>query len=853
MSMKSPDQERVIQELASAALPEKETEKACYHCGLPCPNDTVSIGDKYFCCQGCRMVYEILEANDLCQYYQLTENPGVSPKEFNAAARFAYLDDESVRNQLLDFSDGKTAKVTFQIPAMHCSSCIWLLEKLYGINRGILASRVDFLRKEVSVTFSETHISLRQVVELLTSLGYEPHISLQDVHAKARKDTNRDLYIKLGLAGFAFGNIMLLSFPEYLSGGDMEAQFKQFFGYVNILLALPVLLYSGIDYFKSAISGLKHKTINIDVPIALGITTLFGRSLYEILYAGGAGYMDSFVALIFLLLLGKLFQKKTYDRLSFERDYKSYFPVSVTRKEGDEEKNVPLSKLKIGDRITIRNQELIPADSVLINGKGWIDYSFVTGESEPVEKKSGDMIYAGGRQAGSAIELEVIKEVSQSYLTQLWNNDAFSKHGEGRISGIVNVVSKYFTLVVLLIATLSALYWFPHSINMALNAFTAVLIIACPCALALSVPFTLGNSLRIFGRNQFYLKNSAVIESIAKITTILFDKTGTLTKSRKSQVNFISLNGKAALSAEENRLIKSLVHHSTHPLSRRIELALNGEVSSAVENFREIPGEGIEGIVEQNQLKIGSASFAGSAGASPEDATATTVYISLNGRVKGYFQLDNYYRPGLNEVLQNSARMYRLALISGDNESEKENLQPFFSGETQLRFNQSPRDKLEYVKELQSNRQRVLMVGDGLNDAGALKQSDVGIAVTEDLNAFSPACDAILDARQFPRLFQFIQFAKMNIRIILASFAISFLYNIIGFGFAVQGTLSPLISAILMPLSSISVILFATAATYLTAHKAGLHEVVKTGFNLFSRDVAPQRLKGITATSQRHM
>jgi len=277
--MKSRDQGQEIEDFAAPALPDGETEKACYHCGLPRPNDTVSIGDKYFCCQGCRMVYEILEANDLCQYYQLTENPGVSPKEFNAAARFAYLDDESVRNQLLDFSDGKTAdgktaKVTFRIPAMHCSSCIWLLEKLYGINRGILASRVDFLRKEVSVTFAEAHISLRQVVELLTSLGYEPHISLQDVHAKTLKDTNRDLYIKLGLAGFAFGNIMLLSFPEYLSGGDMEPQFKQFFGYVNIILALPVLLYSGIDYFKSAFSGLKHKTINIDVPIALGISTL---------------------------------------------------------------------------------------------------------------------------------------------------------------------------------------------------------------------------------------------------------------------------------------------------------------------------------------------------------------------------------------------------------------------------------------------------------------------------------------------------------------------------------------------------------------------------------------------------
>lgn len=811
---------QVLPEEASAPAIETE-EKTCYHCGLPCPGEDIAIADKCFCCQGCRMVYEILRASDLCQYYRLGEKPGVAPKEFNAAARFAYLDDEGVRTQLLEFRDGKTAKVTFRIPEIHCSSCIWLLEKLYQINPAILSSRVDFLRKEVFITYAEDKISLRQVVELLASLGYEPQISLADIHARAKKDSHRSLYLKIGLAGFAFGNIMLLSFPEYLSGGRLEPQFKTFFGYLNILLALPVLLYSSSDYFKSALAGLRHRTINIDLPIALGITALFGRSLYEILHAGEAGYIDSFAALVFLLLLGKLFQKKTYDRLSFERDYKSYFPVSITRKNGEMEENIPLSQLKTGDRILVRNQEIIPADAVLINGRGWIDYSFVTGEAEPVEKHSGDLLYAGGRQVGSAIEAEAVKAVSQSYLTQLWNHEAFIKHGQGRMAGLVNAAGKYFTLTVIAIALAAGLYWLPHNLNLALNAFTAVLIIACPCALALSAPFTLGNSLRILGRNQFYLKNSAVIESLAKITAIVFDKTGTLTKSHATAVKFVSSNGKTGLSEGEKRLVKSLVRHSTHPLSRRLALALPGEIYHNVEQFREIPGRGIEGMIEENYLKIGSAQFVAgeSFAAAP---TATHVYIALNGRLKGYFQLENSYRPGLAEILAQSRKTCRLALVSGDNESEKEHLQNLFGADTELRFRQSPREKLEFVKALQSRGQRVLMVGDGLNDAGALKQSNLGISISEDLNAFSPACDAILEAGQFPRLFQFIRFAKANVKIILASFAISFMYNVIGFSFAVQGTLSPLISAVLMPLSSVSVIVFATGATYLTAQRMGL-------------------------------
>jgi len=490
-------------------LKQSKEQTDCYHCGDPCGNSGIWVGEKCFCCNGCKLVYELLEENDLCQYYDLQETPGVSPKEAGTTAKFKYLEDESVRSKLINFTDGNRSTVTFNIPSMHCVSCVWLLESLYKLNPLILQSKVDFLKKELSVTYEETANSLRQIVELLSSIGYEPEINLDSLHKKVKKDKDRQIYIKIGVAGFAFANIMMFSFPEYLSQQDqVEKILRNFFGSLSFLLALPVLFYSASDYFKSAWNGWKQRAVNMDVPISVGIITLFMRSSYEIFSGSGTGYMDSFTGLVFLLLIGKVFEKKTYDTLSFERDYKSYFPVAVTRKSSKDEMSIPLEKLKVGDRIVIRNQELVPADSVLIRGQAYIDYSFVTGESLPVEKLSGDMIYAGGRQIGGTIELDVIKDVNQSYLTELWNDESFTKDRKSRVTTLANKISKYFTMVVLSIAVLSASFWLTTDIVLALNAFTAVLIVACPCALALSTPFTLGNTLRIFGWNKFYLKKT---------------------------------------------------------------------------------------------------------------------------------------------------------------------------------------------------------------------------------------------------------------------------------------------------------------------------------------------------------
>jgi Cu+-exporting ATPase len=786
----------------------------CIHCGEDCGKHPVMWDDKPFCCHGCKTVYQILNASDMEQYYKIQPMAGIKVEQAEVGDKYAFLDLEEIREKLLDFSDGGVSKVSLFIPGIHCASCIWLLEHLNTLNPGIIHSNVNFPKKTASITFKDEQISLRQLVELMASIHYVPEITLDQLDKKEGQNASRDLLVKIGIAGFSLMNVMLYNFPEYLPGGENLGElFTRVFGWLSFLLTLPVVFYSASDYYLSAFKGLKHKIVNIDVPITLGIFTLFVQSTYEIITGQGVGYMDSLVGLVFFLLVGKWYQGKTYQALSFERDYKSYFPVAVTKIVDGAEKIIPLSKLKANDHILIRNQELIPADARLIKGNANIDYSFVTGESIPIPKALNELIFAGGRQVGSSIEMVVEKEVEQSYLTQLWNQDSNKQEEESGLNTMINKVSEYFTVTILLVAFSAGIYWLFNDSTLALFAFTSVLIIACPCALALTVPFTFGSTMRAFGRKGFYIKSTNVIEKMNKIDTVVFDKTGTITLNRSMKTKFIG----EQLSETELLMIKSLASNSSHPLSAAIKENIEGEPLFEVEKFQEIPAMGTSAIINGQRINMGSRKFI--MGKEDDEPDSTNVYVFIENRVAGYFKIENTYRNGLDEIIAKLKNKYNLYLLSGDNESEKKNLGPIFGTEENLFFNQSPSDKMEFIKNLKKEGKKVLMIGDGLNDAGALLESDVGITIADDIYSFSPACDGIVESSKFAGLFDFLKFTHAAMNVVKISFIISFFYNLIGLFFAVQGTLSPLIAAILMPISSVSVVAFATFSTSFLSRK----------------------------------
>ena len=782
----------------------------CFHCGQNIDKERITFDDKVFCCNGCQSVYEILNVHNLENFYSINKKSGVRPSSENNE-QFDYLDTPEVFAKITDFSEGGTTLVTFKIPVIHCSSCIWLLESLHTINKSIKYSQVNFTRKTLQVSFKDEELKLSDLAKFLTNLGYKPVVNLETAEKKHDK-LDKSLLIKLAIAGFAFGNGMFFSFPEYVSGNDIWLQsYKNLFRFIMFMLATPVVFYSASDYYKSAWYGLKNKIVNIDVPIVLGIFVLYGRSVYEVLTDYGPGYFDTLCGLLFFMLLGKTFQKRTYSSLSYDRDYKSFYPIAVTKIDFDgKQENILLSELAVGDRIMVRNQEIIPVDSILIKGEGNIDNSFITGESAYISKKPGDKIFAGGKQSGSILELEVIKSVDQSYLTQLWNKEAFKKFETG-LDTMTNKISKYFTFIILAITLAAGIYWSRIDMEKMFQVVSAVLIVACPCALALSAPFTFGHIMRILGRNKFYVKDTLTIERLANINALVFDKTGTITENKKTNINYTGI----ALEDFDLKNIKSLLKNSNHPLSKSLYLHLEiNDDYFDIDDFEEVSGKGYQAKVRGNLYKIGSAGFTGQQSQNLE----TAVYISKNDVFLGKFTFKNEYRNNLAKLFA-SLKNYSISILSGDNSSEKPILEKLIPKVSEMKFNQSPEDKLEFIKKMQDEGKKVAMLGDGLNDAGALKQSNVGIAIADDSNSFTPASDVIMNGDKIPELDKFLNLSKDAIKIVKITFVISLCYNIIGISFAVSGKMHPLFAAIFMPISSITVVTFTTLSTWIRSSK----------------------------------
>ena len=791
----------------------KKNQK-CIHCGEDCGRYPIIWDDKPFCCNGCKTVYQMLNEKQMYTYYEMEKNPGVRVDEHEFGSKFAYLDDEEILSKLLEFKDGDYSKVTLYIPAIHCTSCIWLLEHLDTLHPGITHSMVNFVKKEVSITFKESEITLRKIVELLASIHYTPIITLGDMDEKTKKKEDRQLLFKLGVAGFAFGNIMMWSLPGYFAGEQgIDPALQSFLNFLNLVVAIPVLVYSARDYLLSAFKNLRHGVLNTDLPISVGIIALFSQSAFEILSHTGSGYMDSFSGFIFFLLIGKWYQNKTYQALTFDRDYKSYFPIAITRIVEGEEKITQIKNLKEGDRILVRHHELIPVDATLVKGIANVDYSFVTGESRPLNKLVGDDIYAGGKQMGAAIELKVNKTVDQSSLTKLWNQSEGGIIPKDTLNNMVDRISKWFTIVILSIATMTMIVWFFIDAPRAISIFTAVLIVACPCALALSIPFSYGNMMRIFGKMGFYIKNTQVIENISKIDTVIFDKTGTITQSNSVNVDYA---GEEALKDEELSFVMSVARQSTHPLSIALYQHLQNLETHYVIDFKEVASKGIMGKINNCLIKLGNAEFVGAVNMN-ENIIFSRVYLSIDDQYKGYFSFESRYREGLGALIKQLRNKYEVHLISGDNDADRDKLKKWFIDDAYMHFNQKPDDKLEYIRNLQEKGRNIIMIGDGLNDAGALSQSNVGITIADDIYNFSPACDGILESRKFSQLFQFFKLSKFAINTVKISFLISLIYNLIGLGFAVNGFLTPIVAAILMPISSVTVVVFVTISTNLSA------------------------------------
>jgi len=775
-------------------------ETTCFHCHDALPHTIIQFDNRSFCCQGCKTVYELLSGHELGAFYGQEVTGGLKPT-VTTRTQFSFLDEPAFRNQLIDFEEGDLIRITLHLPQIHCASCIYLLEHLHKLHPGIIQSSVHFTKREATITVYSNEIKLSELAQLLSKIGYQPNFNRK---AERTSGLNKRMLLQLGFAGFAFGSIMLWSFPEYLGLDESYLDFRDLTAYLSFAVSLPVLLFSAADYFKSAIGALRMRSMNLDVPIVLGIIALYTRSVVAIFSNEGPGYMDSFAGFIFFLLIGKWFQSKTYAWLSFDRDFRSYFPIAVVKIQSNEEILCSIEDLLVSDKIRIRNEEIVPCDSILASDKATIDYSFVTGEADWVEKKRGDLIYAGGKIIGNSALLKVHKITSRSALTQLWN-DQDKSTSQPQFQGRQDRISRYFIAVVLIIATIASLVWAFIDSKEIPEIVTAVLIVACPCALALSVPFVYGNMLRKLGKSGMYLRNTSIIERFQQCDTIVFDKTGTLTKQEEKNVSYEGI----PLAEFEKQQLLFATANAHHPYAKVIHTLLQQHVPPAIyqEEVIEYAGKGIE---ISGKLKLGSATFLGMASQTKTEACA---YLQINGENKGRFVFHSTIRTGMEQLISDLGKHFSIHVISGDKPRDLEQLKKIFPTTTVFRFEQQPLDKKQYVQSLQEKGHRTIMIGDGLNDAGALNEAFVGVALSENLVRFTPSSDVILQADNLQYFEHYFQYMLQGKTFLKWCFSFSLVYNITGIGFAVSGHLTPLIAAIIMPLSSITVVLLATLLT----------------------------------------
>ncbi len=778
------------------------TNVSCYHCGDSCLSNIIQYDEKNFCCSGCKTVYDILRQNQMCNYYSITQNPGSSQKRVHLNTYYDFLDEVHIQEKLIFFKEKNQTHVKFSIPNMHCSSCIWLLESLQRLNAGVVSSRVTFLEKEVDIVFNHNEISLKELVILLKKIGYEPNLSFDELSKKqTTKQTRRALY-KIAVAGFCFGNIMMLSLPDYFSGGKFfnDNLLNNAFNYIALFLSLPVLLYAAEEFFISSWQILKQRQINIDVPITLAIVIAFVMSVVQIVFYHRMGYLDSMSGIVFFMLVGRFFQNKTYSYLTFQKNLSSYLPIAVNKYEHGVEKNIALVDANIGDEIIIRHQEVVPADGILMQDSAWFDYSFVTGESNWIEKRQYEVIYAGAIQQNGTSLIKITKKPSQSYITQLWNSKQAKKY-ESNTVFTTERINLYFSSIVLILGMVACIYWCTQGrYQSGLTALITVWIVACPCALLLSSTFTFGNLLHILAENGMYIKNASVLEKMKKVNTLVFDKTGTLTHSNQSKVDFVGRE----LTAREWKEIYSLSYHSIHPLSKAIRQFVGEMESFHVSEFKSYDGKGIAGIIDGHPVRLGSQKWLQVANRTADNITK--VFAELHGEVVGYFEIKNEYRKGIFNALLQLKTHFKLYLLSGDNNAEENQLKSIFDEDDGLKFNQLPEQKTHHIEQLQRKGDVVMMIGDGLNDAQAFERSDIGVAIIENENNFLPACDVILKVDQLPRLKNLLNYIQNAKNILVVCFAISLIYNIIGLSYAMQGMLTPVVAAVLMPISTVSIV-----------------------------------------------
>lgn len=734
-----------------------------------------------FCCSGCSTVYELLKEKSLTSYYEIKNSAGIlkrrSPVEISKS-NFSYLDDERFEKDHSYYSSDHHRVMDFYLEGIHCLACLWLIEKLPEFQPGVLSSKLDLEKSVVSIVIGPEG-KFSAVARELDKLGYRPHaLSTNENSNNLRMKEERSYLKRLGVAGAAAGNIMIYSFALYSGASDTTAKI---FNALTVILAVPVFTYSAWPFYLSAWTALKNRTLSIDIPIAMSLVMGFIMGLIGLFHSFEENYFDSLTALVFLLLLSRYFLRKIQDKgLSANDLHYFYHTESVLRKTEMGFEEIHTDFLQAGDLIKVRREEFIPADGVVTEGESYLNNSLLTGESMPDKVKAGHPVFSGTQNMGSDLIMRVEKTNKDSRLGKILKNVEQGWALRSRTVDLTSEVAKYFTLTVILLSCVLFVSLLPdRGFSFALTRALTLLIVTCPCALAISVPLTFHRSLSLAAANGIIVKSDEVFEKLSLSKKIFLDKTGTITMGK---IQISELTSEKSLFDE----IFSLEHQSRHPVARALtELAIQHKAAlKTVTEHKEVPGKGVEGFIDGHFFEI------------------TKNEIREDGKVVGTFKVRDGIRndsPAIITRLQNSG--YQVSILSGD----KEDIVHSLARETGIltAYSEiSPERKVELVKSPGS-----VMVGDGANDAMALEGADVGIAVSGAMDIALRASDVYLSTPGLMGVEKIIILSQETMKIVKRNLILSIFYNLISVVFVFTGVINPLVAAIVMPVSSLTVLI----------------------------------------------
>ena len=788
---------------------------ACAHCGLPVPAGLIDDDAKQqFCCSGCRVAYEVIRGAGLEDYYALKNRIG-APEQAALGQGRAYdeFDDPSFADLYCRPMPEGLATVELYLEGVHCAACVWLVEKVPIVIPGVAECRLDVGRSLATVIWDPAQTPLSSIARFLDSIGYPPH-PFHGVEARdMERREDRSLLIRIAVAGAIAGNVMLLAFALY--GGyfhGISAEYRDLFRWVSLALTLPSVLWCAQLFYRGAWGALKTRTLHMDVPISIGILAAFSWGVANTIRHHGEVYFDSVTVLIFFLLVGRWIQRRQQRRAARATELLfSLAPSTARMIEDGETREIPVSALSPGMTIELRAGDSAPADGVVITGESTMDLSLLTGESRPVGVGPGDPIHAGTTSLSGRLEIGVRTAGADTRLGRLLRLVEEGAQRRAPVVLLADRISGWFVMVVLSLAALTVAIWLQIDPEHAVEHAVALLIVSCPCALGLATPLAVSAAVGRAARAGILIKGGDALEILAKPSQMILDKTGTLTEGRLTVIRW---HGNEAL----RPMVAAAESCTTHPVAVALTADVDTSGIAIPTQVEQHPGRGLTARTDAGDLVVGSPSFARELlGGLPEPIEATIreeveqghtpIVISLDGCAEAVAALGDPLRTDTAASLAEIRRRgWTIEVLSGDHPGTVEALLTRLGlVSSQGRGGALPEDKLERVRRAATNGS-VVMVGDGVNDAAALAAATVGVGVHGGAEAALAAADVYLGTPGLEPLVRLLEGSRRTLRVIRRNLIFSLSYNAVAVTMAMLGLMHPLVAAILMPASSITVV-----------------------------------------------